>query len=305
VKFGAHVSIRAAIHLAIDRAQAIGCECLQIFVGSPRQWREIVYSDADLDRFVEKRRAAKLDPLVAHTAYLINLGAQDMDLFRKSTGALVYALSAMDRLDGLGAITHLGSRGTQSWPQALARVTAALTVALEATDRAMILMEHSVGAGGQIGGTFEELAEILDRLDHHPRLGVCLDSCHLFAAGWDIRTAAGVDATLRAFDRTVGLRHLRALHLNDSKTALGSKVDRHENIGEGRIGVEGFRALVHHPKLARLGAFIETPHFEEDVPDQRNLELLKRLREGRPPQRRLGSAGGVSRRTGFSSRRRG
>ncbi|HEU5298989.1 MAG TPA: deoxyribonuclease IV [bacterium] len=286
MKFGAHVSIRAAIHLAIDRAQTIGCECLQIFVGSPRQWREIVYTQDDLDRFIEKRRAAKLDPLVAHTAYLINLGAQDMELFRKSTGALVYALRAMDRLRGLGAITHLGSRGAQSWPRALARVTAALAVALEATDRAMILMEHSVGAGGQIGGTFEELAEIIDRMERHPRLGVCLDSCHLFAAGWDIRTKEGVDATVRAFDKTVGLRHLRALHLNDSKTVLGSKVDRHENIGQGRIGVEGFRALVNHPKLAKLGAFIETPHFEEAVPDRRNLDLLKALRVSATAPRR-------------------
>lgn len=287
MKFGAHVSIRSAIHLAVDRAEAIGCECLQIFVGSPRQWREIVYAEDDLDRFVEKRRRAKLDPLVAHTAYLINLGALDLELFRRSTGALIYALRTMDRLQGLGAITHLGSRGAQSWAAALGRVVAALTVALETTERAMILMEHSVGAGGQIGGTFEELAEILDRMERHPRLGVCLDSCHLFASGWDIRTKEGVEATLRAFDRIVGLRHLRALHLNDSKTPLGSKVDRHEDIGEGRIGVEGFRALVNHPKLAKLGAFIETPHFEEDVPDRRNLELLKRLRvakSGRAPR---------------------
>ena len=278
MRFGAHVSIRSAIHLAIDRATSIGCECLQIFVGSPRQWREIVYSDAALDLFVEKRRRARLDPLVAHTAYLINLGTRDMSLYRKSTGALIYALRIMDRLDGLGAITHLGSRGTQSWGDAAARVTAALSVALEATERAMILMEHSVGAGGQIGGTFEEIADLLGRLGHHPRVGVCLDSCHLFAAGWDIRTADGVAATIRAFDRTVGLRHLRALHLNDSKAALGSKVDRHENIGEGRIGREGFRALVNYPRLRRLGAFIETPHFDDDVPDRRNLDLLKRLR---------------------------
>lgn len=282
MKFGAHVSIRQSIHLAIDRALAIGCECLQIFVGSPRQWREIVYAEAALDRFIEKRRKAKLDPLVAHTAYLINLGAQDMELYRKSTGALIYALRTMDRLDGLGAITHLGSRGGQSWNGALNRVTAALTVALEATERAMILVEHSVGAGGLIGGTFEELAEILDRMDHHPRVGVCLDSCHLFASGWDIRTPEGVDAALRAFDRIVGLRYLRALHLNDSKTALGSKVDRHENIGEGRIGREGFRALVNHSRLRRLGAFIETPHFSADVPDKKNLDLLKRLRAEGP-----------------------
>jgi len=284
VKFGAHVSIRQAIHLAVDRAVAVGCECLQIFVGNPRRWREVAYPDADLDRFIEKRRRAGLDPLVAHTAYLINLGARDMDLYRRSTGALVYALRTMDRLGGLGAITHLGSRGGQPWTQARDRVTAALAVALEATDRAMILIEHSVGAGGQIGGTFEELAEILDRTDHHPRLGVCLDSCHLFAAGWDIRTAAGVEATLRAFDRTVGLRHLRALHLNDSRGALGSRVDRHEHIGEGRIGRGGFRALVTHPRLRGLGAFIETPRAAGDAPDRKNLELLKRLRDA--PRRR-------------------
>jgi deoxyribonuclease-4 len=278
MRVGAHVSIRSAIHLAVDRAVGIGCECLQIFVGSPRQWREIVYREDDLDLFIEKRRRANLDPLVAHTAYLINLGARDTGLYEKSTGALIYALRTMDRLGGLGAVTHLGSRGDQSWREAAARVTAAFSVALEATDRAMILMEHSVGAGGQIGGTFEEIADLLERLGHHPRVGVCLDSCHLFAAGWDIRTAEGVGETLRAFDRIVGLRHLRAMHLNDSKTALGSKVDRHENIGEGRIGREGFRALVNHPTLRRLGGFIETPHFESDVPDRRNLDLLKRLR---------------------------
>ena len=278
MRFGAHVSIRSAIHLAVDRAVGIGCECLQIFVGSPRQWREIIYAEDDLDLFIAKRRKAKLDPLVAHTAYLINLGARDLSLYRKSTGALIYALRVMDRLGGLGAITHLGSRGEQPWPEAAARVTAALSVALEATDRAMVLMEHSVGAGGQIGGTFEELADILDRLGHHPRVGVCLDSCHLFAAGWDIRTADGVAQTLRAFDRTVGLRHLGAMHLNDSKAPLGSKVDRHEDIGQGRIGREGFRALVNHAKLRRLGAFIETPHFGGDVPDRRNLDLLKSLR---------------------------
>jgi deoxyribonuclease-4 len=278
VRFGAHVSIRGAIHLAVDRAAAIGCECLQIFVGSPRQWREVVYPEDDLDRFVAKRRAAGLDPLVAHTAYLINLGAEEAGLFRRSVGALAYALRMMDRLDGLGAITHLGSRGAQPWRAALARLTAALSVALEASARAMILIEHSVGAGAQLGGTFEELAEIIDRMAGHPRLGVCLDSCHLFAAGWDLRTPAGVAATLQAFDRIVGLDRLRALHLNDSRAPLGSKIDRHEHIGAGRIGLDGFRALVNDPRLARLPAFIETPHAGSALPDRRNLELLKRLR---------------------------
>ncbi|HXF82345.1 MAG TPA: deoxyribonuclease IV [bacterium] len=291
MRFGAHVSIRGAIHLAVDRAAAIGCECLQIFVGSPRQWREVVYPEDDLDRFIAKRRAAGLDPLVAHTAYLINLAAEDAVLFRRSAGALVYALRMMDRLDGLGAITHLGSRGTQSWRAALARLTAALTVALEASARAMILIEHSVGAGAQLGGTFEELAEIIDRMAGHPRLGVCLDSCHLFAAGWDLRTPAGVAATLQAFDRIVGLHRLRALHLNDSQAPLGSKIDRHANIGAGRIGLEGFRALVNHPRLTRLPAFIETPRAGTDGPDRRNLELLKRLRVSARAEPRRGRRG--------------
>jgi deoxyribonuclease-4 len=278
MKFGAHVSIRGALHLAVDRAVAIGCECLQIFVGSPRQWREVSYSEHDFDLFVSKRRQAQLDPLVAHTAYLINLASADPQLYARSTGALIYALRIMDRLGGKAAITHLGSRGTRVWPDAVARVVAALRVALEATDRAMILLEHSVGAGGQVGGTFEELRDILEAVHFHPRVGVCLDSCHLFAAGWDIRTAPGVAGMLREFHRTVGFEHLQAFHLNDSQGALGSRLDRHANIGRGRIGRAGFAALVNHPRLRRLAGFIETPGFDHHGPDQRNLRLLKQLR---------------------------
>jgi len=278
MKFGAHVSIRGALHLAVDRAGAIGCECLQIFVGSPRQWREVIYPERDLDLFIEKRRKARLDPLVAHASYLINLAAADMDLYHRSTAALIYALRAMDRLGGFAVITHLGSRGDRPWPDALARITAALSVALDATKRAAVLLEHSVGAGGQVGGTFEEIADILEAMRFQPRVGICLDSCHLFAAGWDLRTPQGVNQMLRAFDHTVGLKHLRALHLNDSKGALGSRIDRHENIGQGRIGRRGFAALVNHPKLRRLPGFIETPGFDHQGPDRRNLDLLKELR---------------------------
>lgn len=286
MKVGAHVSIRGAIHLAVDRAIRIGCECLQIFVGSPRQWREVDYSDHDLDLFIEKRRRARLDPLVAHTAYLINLATSDMEIYRRSTNALIYVLQTMDRLDGLAAITHLGSRGERPWGEALARITAALSVALDATSHAAILIENSVGAGGQVGSAFEEVHDILDAMRWHPRLGVCLDSCHLFASGWDIRTPDGVDRVVRAFDRAVGLRWLRALHLNDSKGALGSRIDRHENIGKGRIGRAGVRALVTHPRLRRLPGFIETPGFDRQGPDKKNLQLLKRLRAAGPPERR-------------------
>jgi len=278
VKFGAHVSIRGKLHLAVDRAVAIGCECLQIFVGSPRQWREVAYPDEDLDLFVRKRRIAGLDPLVAHCAYLINLAAADPLVYERSTAALIYAVRAMDRLRGLGAITHVGSRGDRPWPEARNRIVASLSVALEQSDRAMILLENSVGAGGYVGSTFDDLRDILKAMRWHRRLGICLDSAHLFAAGWDIRTRAGVDAVVDAFDETVGLKRLRALHLNDSKGGLGSRVDRHANIGEGWIGRAGFRALVNHPELAHLAGFIETPGFDHEGPDRKNLDVLKRLR---------------------------
>jgi deoxyribonuclease-4 len=278
VKFGAHVSIRGKLHLAVDRAVAIGCECLQIFVGSPRQWREVAYPDEDLDLFIRKRRIAGLDPLVAHCAYLINLTASDPLVYQRSTAALIYAVRAMDRLRGLGAITHVGSRGDRPWPEARDRIVASLSVALERSDRAMILLENSVGAGGYVGSSFEDLRDILTAMRRHRRLGICLDSAHLFAAGWDIRTRRGVDAVVDAFDRIVGLKWLRALHLNDSKGRLGSRVDRHANIGEGWIGRAGFRALVNHPALAHLAGFIETPGFDHEGPDRKNLDVLKRLR---------------------------
>lgn len=290
MRFGAHVSIRGALHLAIDRAVTIGCECLQIFVGNPRQWREVTYAEHDLDLFVEKRRRADLDPLVAHSAYLINLAAADPALRRLSIAALTYATRTMDRLNGLATITHIGSRGNAPWRDALRRLTAALRQTFDATQRSMVLLENSAGAGGQIGGRFEELRDILQAMDWHPRLGVCLDSAHLFGWGWDLRTPQGVDAVVRAFDHIVGLKRLRAWHLNDSRAPLGSHLDRHENIGKGTIGRAGFRALVNHSALRHLPGFIETPGFDRQGPDRKNLGLLKRLREG-PPTRGIRDRG--------------
>jgi len=278
MRLGAHVSIRGAIHLAIDRAVAVGCECLQIFVGSPRQWRPVRYPEHDLELFIQKRQRAHLDPLVAHGAYLINLATPDPNVHRLSIGALTYAARTMDRVGGLGTITHVGSRGQRSWPEALRRITTALEDTLAATSRSMILLENSVGAGGQVGGTLEELHDILAAMNWHARLGICLDSAHLFAAGWDLRGPQGVETLARHFDRIVGLQWLRAWHLNDAKSALGSHLDRHENIGAGQIGRRGFAALVRHRAFNRLPAFIETPGFDREGPDRKNLQILKRLR---------------------------
>lgn len=273
---GAHVSIRGHLYDAIPRAVAIGCECLQIFVGSPRQWRIVRYAPADLEEFRSRRASAGLDPLVAHTLYLINLASPDPRVFRRSTEALVHTVQVMDALGGLAAVTHIGSAQGAPWREAKKRIARALRTALRESDRAMVLLEGS--AGRTLGGSFEELGDILDAAGGPARLGVCLDSAHLFAAGWDVRTSAGWDDVVAAFDRVVGRGRLRVLHLNDSKAPLGSGLDRHENIGRGRIGQEGFRAVFAHPALRDLPGIIETPGFNREGPDRRNIAVLKRLR---------------------------
>ena len=273
---GAHVSIAGRIYDAIPRATAIGCECLQIFVGSPRQWRLVPYDPADIAEFRHRRVRAGLEPLVAHASYLVNFATADPELFRRSVESLTHTVRGIEALGGLGAITHLGSTLGAGWNECCDRVALALRTVLRHSSRAMILLEGS--AGGTIGGTFDQLRDILDAAGRSQRLGVCLDTAHLFAAGWDLRTPEGVADMVGAFERRVGLPWLRVLHLNDSKSTLGSRLDRHENIGSGRIGRNGFRAIFGHPALRDLPGLIETPGFDRRGPDRRNVTALKRLR---------------------------
>lgn len=286
------MSIAGSLDLAIDRASAIGCECLQIFYGSPRQWRTVIYPDEGLDRFVEKRRRAHLDPLVAHASYLVNLGASNRTYHRKSIDSLVATVRGVERLDGLGAVTHLGSRMDSPRSAALRRVAGSVRTILEATHRAMVILEHSAGAGGSLGASFDDLKAALDLLHGDPRVGICLDTAHLFAAGWDLRTPPGVDAMFAAVDRAIGWNRVRLLHLNDSLGALGSHVDRHQNIGEGWIGTDGFRAIIGHPRIRPLPGIIETPGFDHKGPDRKNLARLRRLQGiGRRPAPKEGMHG--------------
>jgi deoxyribonuclease-4 len=295
MRLGAHVSISGSLDLAVDRAQALGCECLQVFYGSPRQWRLISYSDEVIARFVRKRRAAHLDPLVAHGAYLVNLATPNREYRRRSVASLLATARGVERLAGLGAVTHLGSRMGASRRDALRRIAGSVQEILGATDRVMVLLENSAGAGGFLGAAFEDFGDILDLLGGEPRVGVCLDTAHLFAAGWDLRQREGVDAMVDAFDRAAGWERVRVLHLNDSKESLGSHLDRHENIGEGYLGIDGFRAIVTHPLLRTLPGIIETPGFDQQGPDRKNLARLRRLRGDRVrPARRAAARRGVS-----------
>jgi deoxyribonuclease-4 len=294
MRFGAHVSIRGTLDRAVDRAVALGCECLQIFYGSPRQWRIVTYPDEVLDQFIAKRRAARLDPLVAHSAYLVNLGAPDRALRVRSVASLAATAQGVDRLDGLGAITHLGSRMESPRGLALRRVAASVREVLQATPRALVLLEISAGGGGSLGTTFDDLGVVLDCLHGDSRVGVCLDTAHLFAAGWDLRTTAGLDAMVATADRTIGWERVKIFHLNDSIGTLGSHRDRHANIGEGCIGMKGFRTIVTHPGISPLPGIIETPGFDHEGPDRKNLVRLWRLSGGR--HRRVSRAIGYARR---------
>jgi deoxyribonuclease-4 len=295
MRLGAHVSISGSLDLAVDRAQALGCECLQIFYGSPRQWRLISYSDEVIARFVRKRRAAHVDPLVAHGAYLVNLATPNREYRRSSVTSLLATTRGVERLAGLGAVTHLGSRMGASRREALRRIAGSVRDILAQTDRVMVLLENSAGAGGFLGAAFEDFGDIVDLLGGEPRVGVCLDTAHLFAAGWDLRQREGVDAMVDAFDRAAGWERVRVLHLNDSKESLGSHRDRHENIGEGYLGIDGFRAIVTHPLLRTLPGIIETPGFDQQGPDRKNLARLKRLRGDRVrPARQAAARRGVS-----------
>lgn len=275
------MSISGSLDLAVDRAVAIGCECLQIFYGSPRQWRTTTYGDDTIRRFVDKRRAAHLDPLVAHAAYLVNLGAPERALRHRSIASLLATTRGVERLEGLGTVTHLGSAMGSARRGALRRVATAIRQTLSETEHAMILLENSAGMGDALGATFEDMADVLHHLDGHARVGVCLDTAHLFAAGWNLKTPAGVDAMVGAADRLIGWGRIRVLHLNDSRAGLGSHVDRHENIGEGQIGTVGFRAIITHPRVRPLAGILETPGFGRKGPDRRNLTRLRRLTDGR------------------------
>jgi deoxyribonuclease-4 len=279
VRFGAHVSIRGGVELAADRAAHIGCETLQIFVNSPRQWRIIPIASVSLNRLRRALSARGIEPLIGHTNYLTNLASPDAEMRRKSVHGLAHALRVIEDAGGSGVVTHIGSRAGQPTPAAIRRVAASVRAALRASGRVAVYLEGS--AGTTLGATFAELREILDALHGDARVGFCLDTAHLFAAGHDLSRPDGSARAVDEFGAEVGLDRLGLFHLNDAKAPLGSRRDRHENIGEGHIGRAGFRALVRDPRLADVPGILETPGFDDQGPDRRNLDILKSLRAAR------------------------
>ena len=276
---GAHVSSSGGIHTAIERAEAIGAESVQVFTQSPRTWRQTNHDPATFERFRERREEAAIAGVLCHALYLCNFAAPDDAIYEKSIAALRSTMEIACAIGADGVVLHVGSHLGAGLDKGLERVVPALEQVLElSNDTTWLLLENSAGAGGTIGRSIDELATIFDRLDGHPRLGVCLDSCHLYVSGVDVTDPATLDALLDEVDATIGLDRLRALHVNDSAAPLGSNRDRHENIGEGLLG-EQLGVFLGHPKLQGLPAVLETAGPEKRGPDANEVRKAKEIRE--------------------------
>ena len=285
--FGAHMSVNGGLARAVARAVLHDCGALQIFTKNASQWRSAPLADAQVLDFRRAVDAAELASVVSHASYLINLGTADPALRQKSLDALADEVDRAEALGLAGVVLHPGSATTRSPDEALAAVSEGLRDVLRArpSGSTRIFIENTAGQGTALGARFEDLAAILDGAEGHPRLGICLDTCHLLAAGYDIATPAGYASTFELFTRVVGRDRLAVFHLNDSKKPLGSRVDRHEQIGQGCIGLEPFGWLVNDPRFAGLPMILETPKADAvgsgpvalDAFDQANLDALRRL----------------------------
>jgi deoxyribonuclease-4 len=276
---GAHVSTAGGIHRAFDRADELGCESLQVFVKSPNQWRGKALADEDVAAYRE-RQAQDGQPVIAHAAYLINLASPKADILKNSIAALTDELARCHRLGLRGLVLHPGGHlgaGLEAGIELVARSLDAVLASPETGD-ARVLLENTAGQGTALGSRFEELARIIALTDGKDRLGVCLDSCHAYAAGYDVATPDGYEATLEAAEATFGLARVEAVHLNDSKHPLGSRKDRHENIGEGLIGEGFFARVLADARLADLPMVLETPLGDDDEGHARDMERLRALR---------------------------
>jgi deoxyribonuclease IV len=277
MQIGAHVSSSGGIHTAVDRAVAIGADSLQLFTQSPRAWRPTNHDPATFEKFRERRAETGMGGVLCHALYLCNLAAPDDAIYEKSVAALRNTMEVACAIGADGVVFHVGSHLGSGFEHGLERVVPAMEQVLElCSDETWLLMENSAGAGGTIGRSIDELATLYERLDRHPRLGICLDSCHLYVSGVDVTDAAALDACLDEVDATVGLDRLRALHVNDSAAPVGSNRDRHANIGEGLLG-EKLGVFLGNPRVQGLPAVLETAGPDNHGPDANEVRKAKEI----------------------------
>ena len=287
-RLGAHLSISGGLPRAVDRAEASGCRALQIFTKSAGQWRARELPPEEIALFRRRVRQTKIGPVIGHNSYLINLASADPVLRLRSIESLGDEMDRAESLGLAGLVMHPGSftSGTEEGGLKLIADGLAGILAARPAGKTRVLLEHTAGQGTNLGHRFEHLATIIDRLGGSPRVGVCLDTCHLLAAGYDICSVEGYTETFRQFGKIVGFSRLKAFHLNDSKKPCASRVDRHEHIGKGCIGLAPFRRLLNDPRFDRLPMLLETPKVDTpqtrkasdvDPLDKMNLDVLRGL----------------------------
>ena len=272
---GAHCS--GGVKKALARGVEIGADAVQLFVQSPRAWRFPEHDPADLATFRDDRRAKGIGAVLVHALYLINLASPKKDFYAKSVQTMRSTMDAACAIEADAVVFHVGSHQGAGFDAGLERVVPALRDVLErCNETTWLLMENSAGAGGTIGRSLEELATLYERLDRHPRLGICLDSCHLYVSGYDVTKRGELDRVLEDLDGSIGMDRLRALHVNDSKAPLGSNRDRHDNVGRGVLG-EDLGVFLGHPALQKLPAVLEVPGPDGHGPDAKEMHKLREL----------------------------
>jgi deoxyribonuclease-4 len=277
---GAHMSIAGGVDKALLRGEEVGCDAMQIFTKNNNQWRAAPLTERVIEAYKTNRRQAGIDPILAHGSYLINIASPEKDLYRKSLEALRIEVARAAVLEIPYLIIHPGAHLGSGEAEGIKRIVEALETILEAPQASalMICLETTAGQGSSLGYRFEHLAAIRGGVTRRERVGICVDTCHIFAAGYEIRNRKAYEETMRQLDSVIGLDHVKSIHLNDSRRELGSRVDRHAHIGRGQIGLEGFRFLVNDPRLRHIPMILETPKGEDPVAaDRRNLAVLRRL----------------------------
>ncbi len=274
---GAHFSIAGGLHKALYTARDYGCTAVQIFTKNASTWKERVLSDQDIENFGAARRETGVTAIASHTAYLINLGSPEQDNFDRAVGALGHELMRAFQLSIPWVVHHPGAHMGTGEAEGIARIAEGINRVLHESPNngPHLLLETCAGQGTTLGHRFEQLAAILEKVEKGERLGFCLDTCHIFAAGYDIRTEATYHATMENFDKVLGLERLEVIHLNDALRKLGSRIDRHEHIGKGKIGALGFSLIMNDERLAHIPKILETPKKADGIDwDQKNLGSL-------------------------------
>jgi len=277
---GAHMSIAGGLHTAFERAEQVGSTAIQIFTKNSNQWKDPVISTEDIEKYRDARNKSKVRIVVSHDSYLINLCGANDALLHGSRKSFVEEIKRCNALDIKFAIFHPGAHTTMDRSEAVQLVSESLNYAHETTDGldVITLIETTAGQGTTLGSTFEEIAEMISNVKDKKRVGVCIDTCHIFAAGYDITTKVGYDKTMDQFEKVIGFKMLHAIHFNDAKKPLNSHVDRHENIGEGEIGKAAFGFFMNDKRLADIPKILETPKGDDGYSmDIVNLKLLRSL----------------------------